>query len=199
MSLTHFYRLSAATMMLGGVFVLIKKLIVEIFLPVSPVTNAAGTIGLLLSFFSLTGLYLYQSKSLGRLGLIGFLVNWFGIGAVAGLDYARLYVLPFLDKEVTTQLLAGPTMTVFFVTALIFLAGVLLFGVSMLRARVLPYLPVVMYIIGYIPYSLPTLFPVPIVRIAQVVATLGIMGMGYALWMLTRKAEPVELNRTVPA
>lgn len=66
MSLTNFYRLSAGTAMLRGVFIITKKLFVELFLPLNVATNAVGTMGLLLSFFSLTGLYLYQREALGR-------------------------------------------------------------------------------------------------------------------------------------
>lgn len=101
-------------------------------------------------------------------------MNWFGIGAVAGLDCTRLFVLPFLEKSIVAQLLAGPTMTVFFVSALVFLSGVILFSVAMYRANVFPRLPILMYVIGFISYSLPTLFPDPVVRIAQVIGTLGI-------------------------
>lgn len=199
MSLTNFYRLSAGAAMLGGVFIITKKLFVELFLPLNVATNAVGTMGLLLSFFSLTGLYLYQREALGRWGLVGYLVNWFGIGAVAGLDYTRLFVLPFLEKSITAELLTGPTMTVFFASALVFLSGVILFGAAMFRANVFPRLPILMYVIGFIPYSLPTLFPDPVVRIAQVIGTLGIMGMGYALWTATKEPASAEVGRAVAA
>jgi len=185
--------------MLGGVCIIIKKLFVELFLPLNVATNAVGTLGLLLTFFSLTGLYLYQREALGRWGLVGYLVNWFGIGAVAGLDYTRLFVLPFLERSITAELLAGPTRTVFFASALIFLAGVVIFGVAMLRGKVMPRLPILMYVIGFIPYSLPTLFPDPVVRIAQIVGTLGIMGLGYVLWTATQEPESVAAGRVIPA
>jgi hypothetical protein len=199
MPLTSFYRLSAGAAMLGGVFIIIKKLVVELFLPFNVAMNAVGTLGLLLTFFSLTGLYLYQREAIGRWGLIGYLVNWFGIGAIAGLDYTRLFVLPFLDKSVVDMLLAGPTRTVFFVSALIFLTGVILMGTAMLRAKSFPRLPVLIYIIGFIPYSLPTLFPDPVVRIAQIIAALGIIGLGYSFWIATSETKPIEISRTVAA
>jgi hypothetical protein len=195
MSLTNFYRLSAGAAMLGGVFIMVKKLFVELFLPLNVATNAMGTVGLLLTFFSLTGMYLYQREALGRWGFVTYLINWFGLGAVAGLDYTRLFTLPFLERSITAELLAGPTMTVFFVSALIFLSGVILFGTSMLRANVFPRLPILMYVIGFVPYSLPTLFPDPVVRIAQVVATLGIMAMGYFLWTAMKEPQTTQVSR----
>jgi hypothetical protein len=107
------YRLIAWAAMLSGLFIIIKKLVVELLLPLNPATNAVGTAGLLLGLFALTGIYLYERQASGSFGLVGYLVNWFGLGAVAGVDYARNYILPYLSKSEVQVLLAGPTRLAF--------------------------------------------------------------------------------------
>src|SRR5690348_8219320 len=78
------YRLSAWTAILSGLLIIIKKLIVELLLPLNPITNAVGSFGLFLGLFALTGLYVYQREASGTFGLIGYLVNWFGLAFVSG-------------------------------------------------------------------------------------------------------------------
>ncbi len=175
------YRLSAWTAILSGLLIISKKLIVELLLPLNPLTNAVGSFGLFLGLFTLTGLYVYQSKASGSLGLIGYLVNWFGLAFVSGVDYARLYILPYLSQNEIQALLAGPTKLVFLSCALFFLAGVILFSVALLRARVFPRLPILLYMLGFTLYSLSFVLPVLVVRIAEVGGAIGVIWLGYAM------------------
>ena len=103
---TNLYRLSAWAAILSGLLIISKKLVVELLLPLNPATNAVGSFGLLLGLFTLTGVYLYQREASGRLGLIGYLVNWFGLAFVSGVDYTKLYILPYLSKSELQALLA---------------------------------------------------------------------------------------------
>ena len=143
---TNLYRLSAWAAILSGLLIIFKKLFVNLLLPLNPATNAVGT-ELFLGLFTLTGLYVYQREAIGRLGLIGYLVNWFGLALVSGVDYARLYILPYLSQSELQALLAGPTKLVFFSCALFFLAGVILFSIASLHARVFPRLAILFYLL----------------------------------------------------
>lgn len=185
---TRLYRLIAWAAMLSGLFIIIKKLVVELLLPLNPATNAVGTAGLLLGLFALTGVYLYERQASGSFGLVGYLVNWFGLAAVAGVDYARNYILPYLSKSEVQALLAGPTRLAFLACALFFLVGVVLFSAASLRAGVFPRLAVVLYLIGFVVYSLFFFLPNVVVVIAEVGGAVGIIWLGYALWIATRKA-----------
>ena len=182
------YRLVALAAMLSGLFIIIKKLVVELLLPLNPATNAVGTAGLLLGLFALTGIYLYERQASGSFGLVSYLVNWFGLGAVAGVDYARNYILPYLSKSEVQALLAGPTRLAFIACALFFLVGVVLFSAASLRAGVFPRLAIVLYLIGFTVYSLSFFLPYVVVVIAEVSGAVGIIWLGYALWVATRKA-----------
>jgi hypothetical protein len=196
---TNLYRLSAWAAILSGLFIIIKKLVVELLLPLNPVTNAIGSFGLFLGLFTLTGVYLYQREASGRLGLIGYLINWFGLAFVSGVDYTRLYILPYLSKSEIQALLAGPTKLVFLACALFFLAGVILFSIASFRARVFPRLAILLYLIGFTIYSLSFFLPDVVVRTAEVGGALGIFWLGYALLTALRKTATIRSGQAVRA
>lgn len=192
------YRLTAWAAILSGLLIISKKLIVELLLPLNPITNSVGSFGLFLGLFTLTGLYMYQRQASGTFGLIGYLVNWFGLAFVSGVDYARLYILPYLSQNEIQALLAGPTKLVFVSCALFFLAGVLLFGAASLRARVFPRLAIILYMLGFTLYSLSFFLPVLVVRIAEVGGALGVIWWGYAL-LTTLRRTTTQLDEAVRA
>lgn len=193
------YRLSAWAAILSGLFIIIKKLVVELLLPVNPATNAVGSFGLLLGLFTLTGVYVYQREASGRLGLIGYLVNWFGLAFVSGVDYAKLYILPYLSKSELLALLAGPTKLVFLSCAIFFLAGVILFSTASFRARVFPRLAILFYLLGFTLYSLSFLLPDVVVRTAEVGGALGVIWLGYAMLTAIRKTTTIQPGQAVRA
>lgn len=193
------YRLSAWTAILSGLLIITKKLIVELLLPLNPITNAIGSFGLFLGLFTLTGLYVYQREASGTFGLIGYLVNWFGLAFVSGVDYARLYIFPYLSQKEIQTLLAGPTKLVFLSCAIFFLGGVLLFSAASWRARVFPRLAILLYMIGFTLYSLSFFLPVLVVRIAEVGGALGIIWLGYATLTALRRTTTTQPGLTVRA
>lgn len=196
---TNLYRLSAWAAILSGLLIIIKKLVVELLLPLNPTTNAVGSFGLLLGLFTLTGVYVYQREASGRLGLIGYLVNWFGLAFVSGVDYAKLYILPYLSKSELQALLAGPTKLVFVCSAIFFLAGVLLFSTASFRARVFPPLAILFYLLGFTLYSLSFLLPDVVVRTAEVGGALGVIWLGYAMLTDLRKTTTIQPAQAVRA
>ena len=196
---TNLYRLSAWAAILSGLLIIIKKLVVELLLPLNPTTNAVGSFGLLLGLFTLTGVYGYQREASGRLGLIGYLVNWFGLAFVSGVDYAKLYILPYLSKSELQALLAGPTRLVFLSSAIFFLAGVILFSIASFRARVFPPLAILFYLLGFTLYSLSFLLPDVVVRTAEVGGALGVIWLGYAMLTALRKTTKIQPAQAVRA
>ena len=84
---------------------------------------------------------LYERHS-GAFGLFGFLAALIGTGLIVGLIWALTFVAPsaaieapaFLDAEEV----AGPLDTGFMLSGMAWALGWALFGVAMLRARVLP-------------------------------------------------------------
>lgn len=181
--------------MLSGVLIILKKGILELLLPLNVPTTALGTLAILSGLFGLAMLYLNQREAMGKLGGIAFVINWFGLALASGADYARNWIFPYLDQSALQNLLAGPTKLVLVVSGLIFLLSVILFGVAIIRAGVFPRLPAVLYIVGFVPYSLGPVFPDPVSRIAQIIAAVGVVWFGYTLWVMTRNVATMKPHR----
>jgi hypothetical protein len=195
MSQSGLFRLGAWVLMLCGILIVLKKGLLELLLPLNVPTSALGTLAIVSGLFGLTALYLYQRETLGRWGGIAFVINWFGLALASGADYARNWIFPYLDQSILQKLLQGPTLLALVSSGLVFLFGVILFGAAMMRAGVFPRLPVVLYIVGFVPYSLGPVFPDPVSRVAEVVAALGIIWFGFSLWAKTRNETTTKLHR----
>jgi hypothetical protein len=191
------YLNTARLLMASGVLIITKKLVVELLLPLNVATNAIGTFGLLLGFFAMTGIFIYQRESGGMFILIAYIVQWFGLAAVSGVDYAKNYILPFLGKSETQALLAGPTKPVFLVSALLFLAGVILFSIATLRTRIFTPVPIVFYMIGFTLYSISFALPANVARGGEVLGAIGIFWWGFELAMQVQQQAKLATAQQV--
>jgi len=111
-------------------------------------TSATGfVLGLGVAFAAptVTALYLHQQDRAGRFGAVAYAVNLIGLGLFGGIAFALNLVLFYLDEATVTELRAGPTGTALLLGAGVFVAGTILFSVSMLRAGVFPRLPAAVY------------------------------------------------------
>ena len=84
----------------------------------------------------ITAVQLSQFHAAGRLGVIGYAVNLIGLGLFGGAAFTLNMALFYLDQTALAELLAGPTRLALQFSAAVFVIGTVLFGVSMLRARV---------------------------------------------------------------
>ncbi len=107
----------------------------------------------------LTAIQLAQREAGGRLGEIGYAVNVVGLGLFGGAAYALNVALYFLDRPVLEDLLAGPTRFALLGSVAVFVIGVALFGVSMLRAGVLPRVPVWVYLVAFPVFAFASKLP----------------------------------------
>jgi hypothetical protein len=183
--------------MLSGILIIIKKTVVDLLLPLNPLTNAVGTFGLLVGMFALTGIYFYLREESGRLGLIGYLVIWFGLGVASGPDYARNYILPYMSKSEIQALLAGPTKLVFVSSALFFLTGVILFSAALFRTRKFSPLAVSLFLVGFTLFSVSFLLPDVVSRTGEILGALGVIWLGYAMWTALRKITTIQPGQVV--
>lgn len=195
MSSTTLFRLSGWAGILCGLLIIIDTLFIELFVPLNALTNSFGQIAVILALLVLTSMYLWQRPASGILGDIGYIVNFIGLALLIGVDFAGNYILPYLSKNATQELFAGPTRFIFVLCAMVFLAGVVLFGLATFRAGVFPKLVAVMYIIGFVLYSLSPFLPDSIVRIAQVMGSVAVMWFGYLLVTGTMPMEARSMVR----
>jgi uncharacterized membrane protein (DUF485 family) len=115
----------------------------------------------MLLLVGLVGIHLRQSEAAGVLGLVGFLAALLGTALVMGAFWTDLFVTPTLAQEVPELLNAEePPAQIdlgFILTFSLFALGWLLFGISVLRARIYPRAAAVLLIIS----AALTLIPLP--------------------------------------
>lgn len=158
--------------------------ILNILVEVLP-ENLAGPLNLLVvtvALWVLTALYLRQRQASGILGFTGYIINTFGLALVAGLVFAQVFVLSALDAAFVEELFAGSTGLAALVSLVIFTLGVVLFGIAIIRANVFPKWAAVLYIVGFLPAAVSPFIPGIIVSIGEVVASIGLIWLSYALF-----------------
>ncbi len=176
MSMSKFLRLCAAAGFVSALAVITDNL-----LPEGDAYNWVGVLSPIFGLLALTGLYLWQMKASGMFGALGYIVNLLGMGAFVGLAFANAFMLPYLSGSVLKELFAGPTRLAFVAGGSLFLTGVILFGLAMIKARY-PRIAAVLYMVGFVPLSLQPLFPVSIITLGGLTAGVGIAWFSYALW-----------------
>jgi hypothetical protein len=146
--------------------------------------NLGGPLNLLvviLSLWVLTALYVRQREESGILGFIGYIINTFGLALVVGLVFAQLFVLSALDAAPVAELLAGATGRAALVSQIIFTLGAILFGVALIRANLFPKWAAALYIVGFLPVAVAPFIREIIVSLGEVVASIGLIWLSYAL------------------
>jgi hypothetical protein len=194
MSTSTLFRLSGLAGIICGLVILIQRLVIDSIVTGSPL--AIGPLGPILGLLVLTGAYLRQREESGILGGVAYIVGFLSMGFIAGIDFTRRYILVQLAPDVVQALFAGQLRLFFVACGVAFLTGVLLFGVSSLRAGVFPRGAILLYVVGFVPYSVPGLFPPLVVTIAQAVGGIGVIWLGWHLWRSETRAAPEVL---VPA
>ncbi len=133
----------------------------------------------MLLLLGLVGLYLRQSGPSGTLGLVAFLVAFFGTALAGGATWADLFVAPFLAVEAPRVLDAGPTGMLalgFALTFVVFLPlGWLLFGVASFRARIYPRAAAILLMVGAVIGGLP-------IPLTEIVLYVGVVWLGFVLF-----------------
>jgi hypothetical protein len=150
-------------------------------------TSTLYLLGGVLLLLGLLGLYIRQSRASGTLGLVAFLVAFFGTTLAVGATWAELFVAPTLAVEAPTVLDAEPTGMLalgFTLTFLVFLPlGWLLFGVASFRARIYPRAAAILLMVGAVIAGLP-------IPLSEIVLYVGVVWLGFVLF--TERGETVQ-------
>ena len=107
-------------------------------------------VGRVLVVLALPGLYLYQSESAGKFGLIAFAIVMLGNTLMVSSDWSEVFIGPILRRLDPTLFDQPPTrlMVGFLINFIIETLGWLLFGISVYRARVFPRPAAILLILG---------------------------------------------------
>jgi hypothetical protein len=153
-----------------------------------------------LALVGITGMYLRQVKETGVLGLIGYLLLSTGYFLVAGSAFVAAYVLPSVAgtaPSYVNDVIAvatggsasgdiGLLQNVVQVQSFGYLAGGLVFGIALYRARVLARWAAASLALGGVVTVALSVMPDAFYRLLAFPNGIAMIGLGYSLWISAR-------------
>ncbi len=164
-----------------------------------------------LALVGITGIYLRQVRETGLLGLLGYVVFGIGYLAIMSTAYVAGYVLPSVagsDPAYVADVLAaasngsaqgdiGLMQTALQVQGFGYLAGSLLFGIALYRARVLPrWAAALLAVSGVLTLALAVM-PDAFYRLLAFPNAVAMLALGYSLWRSTRPETTTSASAVV--
>lgn len=198
---SNLIRWSGLSALIGGVLYIFSDIVQFIVFGDQPESAAAATdawiildmfflVAIMLIFLGLAGLYARQAEHAGIFGLFAFVVALSGTAMLFGFVWTGTFLLPymasaapefvdpgFLDADPSGTLMLGVILTFG-----LFVIGWVLFGLSSLRAKVLPRGASVLLMIGAVFFFILFMLVLPG---ATVLFSAALAWMGYSLWSRT--------------
>jgi hypothetical protein len=164
-----------------------------------------------LALAGITGMYLSQVRRNGFLGLIGYLLLGIGYLVIMSSTFASAYVLPAIAETnpgyvndvvaVATGGTAtgdiGALQTAVQVQSITYLAGGLVFGIALYRARVLARWAAALLAVGGVVTVVLSVMPDAFYRLLAFPNGIAMIGLGYSLWRTARRditTQPAEIR-----
>ncbi len=160
------------------------------------VRNSLKVLMAALGLAGITGMYLRQVKQIGVPGLLGYLLLGTGYLLIMSTAFVSAYVLPSLagtDPGYVNDVLAAGTngtpvgdigllQGVFKLQGIAYLAGGLVFGIALYRARVLVRWAGALLAVGGVVTVVLAVLPDAFYRFLAFPNGIAMIGLGYALW-----------------
>ncbi|MEV5967543.1 hypothetical protein AB0L70_37585 [Kribbella sp. NPDC051952] len=157
----------------------------------------------LFALVGITGMYLSQVRRNGLTGLIGYVVLGAGYLLILSNEVVAAFVMPTVAKtspayvnDVIAAILSHPLTgdigllrTVLHIQDFAFLAGGLVFGIALYRARVLARWAAVLLAVGGVVTIVLSLMPDAFYRLLAFPNGIAMIGLGYSLWRVTRTTQ----------
>jgi hypothetical protein len=164
------------------------------------VRNSLKVLMAALALAGITGMYLRQVKQIGVLGLLGYVVFSIGYLLITSSTVISAYVLPSLadtDPGYVNDVLAAGTggtpsgdigllQGVFRVQGIGYLAGSLVFGIALFRARVLARWAAALLAVGGLVTVALSVLPDAFYRFLAFPNGIAMAALGYSLWRTVR-------------
>jgi hypothetical protein len=196
----------------GQLFILIQ--LIHPHEDVATVSTTAWTVTALLTMamsvlllVGLTGIYLRQVPETGVLGLVGVLLFGAGFVLTIAVTFVEVFVLPPLadqSPQYVDDFLAtftggavvgdvGSLAVAGVVAAVSYLLGGLLFGVALVRARILARWAALLLAVGAVATLLVPVLPHALDRLLAFPVGLALVGLGHSLWREQRSTSDVSV------
>lgn len=162
-----------------------------------------------LAIAGLTGMYLHQRRQIGKLGLVGYVTFVLGYLLMASVEAIATFVLPGeahsrpgyvndvlrASAGMKTTGDIGAMQTLLNAMGVAYLAGGLLFGIALCRARVLSRAAAALLAAGAVGSGALHFLPTSFDRPMAVPTGVALVGLGISLWRSQRRSTRV----TAPA
>jgi hypothetical protein len=169
------------------------------------IRNTAKVIMAALALAGITGMYLRQVRETGVLGLVGYLLFSVGYLAIMSIAFVAGYVLPSLAdtapgyvRDVLANAVGdspigdiGLMQAASVVSSVGYLAGGLVFGIALFRARVLARWAAALLAVGTTATLALAVLPQSFERPFAVPTGVALIGLGISLWRTTRRPDAV--------
>jgi Trk-type K+ transport system membrane component len=170
-----------------------------------------------LALAGITGMYLNQIRKHGLLGFIGYVVFAVGYLGIMCVAFTAAYVLPevassstgFVNDAIYANTARGTVEgdigafgPVLKVLGFAYLAGSLLFGVALYRARVLPRWASALLAVAGLATAGLALTPDAVYRFLAFPNGIAMIALGYSLWQVARNddaTQPTAVDTPAPA
>jgi hypothetical protein len=183
MNNNNLYKLGALSCILSGGTIIIGKILGRIhFILAGEIFDFLSP---LFGLFALTAIYLWKRNETAILGRIAYIILFTGIAMVLCLDFFGAFILPYLPEGMIEYLLEGPTGTVWAVSGIVFLSGIILFGITSMMAGIFPLAASLLFTIGFIPIPFGEIIPQGIVHAGSIMAGTGLIWWGIFLYQHT--------------
>lgn len=168
------------------------------------VRNSLKVLMATLALVGIAGMYLSQVRRNGVLGLVGYLVLSAGYLSIMSTALVAGYVLPalatsnpaYVDDVATASHGGSPAgdigalQAVLQVQGVLYLAGGLLFGIALYRARVLTRWATVLLAVGGVVTLVLSVMPDAFYRLLAFPNGIAMVALGYSLWATARTSSP---------
>jgi hypothetical protein len=178
------------------------------------VRQSAKIVMAVLSLIGITGMYLRQTRQVGVLGLLGYLLFGAGYLIILSFEAIGLFVLPLLaptSPGYVTDVLAvavpggqavgeiGLVLPLSVAAGITFLGGGLVFGIALLRAGILARWAAALLAVGSLAPVGVVLLPQVNYRLFAIPTAVALVGLGYSLWREQRSpaVQPVAGSSTL--
>jgi hypothetical protein len=169
-----------------------------------------------LALVGITGMYLRQVRQTGLLGLVGYVLLGGGYLAILSTSFLAAYVLPALAERdpayvdavlkvatggnggADTGVDIGLLQTAVTVQGVLYLAGGLVFGVALFRARVLARWAAALLAVGGLVSVALAAMPDAFYRFLAFPNAIALIGLGWSLWHLD-STDPTDSTRSAAA
>lgn len=181
MSTATLYSMSAMAGIIAGICIILGSLVTNLVkTPKGAIFNFSGA---LIGLFGITGIYLWQSEQSGVFGLVAYVWVFIGLGLIACIDFLGGFISPSLPEDEMTKLGDTPVMLILSISALIFIVGEILFGISVILTGVFSTIAAVLFMIGFLATPLRQVYPI-ITFIGSILSGSGIIWWSLSLWSL---------------